>query len=146
MYTYCSIDIKSSKHIEGSVQRRAPTIQGIAKKYNSLCAQIEQMVEHKVAPLGAVVPEQIPPGGLWTLDVDDTIWQDIGLQEDSDVAPPLWLKDEKVRTGIRNLLNLDRCIEEEDRLKKERCSLQEYAIRHWAVLQMALTLTGAFTI
>lgn len=101
------------------------------------------MVEHHTAPLGAVIPEQIPPGGLWALDVDDSIWQDIGLQEDADTAPPLWLKDEKVRAGIRNLLDFDRCVEEERRLKQERCSLQQGARRHWGVLTTAMTLAGA---
>lgn len=145
--TYFWEDIKSSKHIESAVQRRAPTIQNIAKKYNNLCAQIEQMVKLHVAPLGAIVPEQIPQGGLWALDVDDTIWQDIGLQDDeTETAPPLWLKDDKVRTGIRNLLDLDRCVEEEGRLQLERCSLQESARAQWAVLSRALTLIGVFTI
>ncbi|KZP21982.1 hypothetical protein FIBSPDRAFT_664022, partial [Athelia psychrophila] len=99
-------------HIEGAVKRRAPTIQGIAKKYNALCIQIENMVKNKLAPAGAVVPDQIPPGGLWALEVDDTIWQDIGLEEDADSSPPLWLKDEKVRAGIRHLLDYDHCVKE----------------------------------
>ncbi|KAG6905812.1 hypothetical protein DXG01_000595 [Tephrocybe rancida] len=35
--------------------------------------------------------------GLWALDVDDEIWQDIGLDEDvSDSQPPAWLCDERV--------------------------------------------------
>lgn len=101
------------------------------------------MVQHNVAPLGAVVPETIPTSGLWALDVDDTIWQDIGLQEDSNDAPPLWLKNEKVRKGIRNLLDLDRCVEEEGRLLKERCALQESARTQWAVLSKALIIIGA---
>lgn len=94
--------------------------------------------------MGAVVPEQIPPGGLWALDVDDNIWQDIGLRDDSDATPPLWMTDEKVRKGIRNLLDLDRCIEEEARLRRERSSLQESACNQWAVLCTALTLIGAY--
>lgn len=141
---YSDLDIKSSKHIEGSGQRRAPTIQGITKRYNNLCGEIEQMVKHNIAPLGAVVPEQIPAGGLWALDVDDSIWQDIGLQDDSNPTPPLWLKDEKVCTGIQNIPDLDRCLEEESRLQKERCSLQELVRRQWAVLCKVLVLTGVF--
>lgn len=131
-------EIKSVKHIQGAVARRAPTIQNIAKKYNVLCNQIEQMVKHGTAPLGAIVPEQIPPGGLWTLDVDDRIWQDIGLSEEPDSCPPLWLRDENVRDGIRNLLDHDRCLEEEARVLKERQSLQESARNQWAILSLAL--------
>lgn len=76
------------------------------------------MVKRKVAPPGAVIPEVIPAGALWTLDVDDAIWQDIGLEEapdleTSDSTPPLWLRDEKLRAGIRSLLDYDRTVEEE---------------------------------
>lgn len=139
---YISVEIKSVKHIQGAVQRRAPTIQNIAKKYNTLCTQMADMVKHKTAPAGAVVPEQIPQGGLWTLDVDDAIWQDIGLSEELDTCPPLWLRDEKIRTGIRNLLDYDRCLEEEARLLKERKSLQESSREQWAVISVALTSAG----
>lgn len=142
---HASTEIKSVKHIQGAVARRAPTIQKIAKKYNVLCTQIEQMVKHGTAPLGAVVPEQIPPGGLWALDVDDRIWQDIGLSEEPDSDPPLWLRDENVRNGIRNLLDYDRCVEEEARVLKEHRSLQESARNQWAILSVALaSAAGVF--
>lgn len=139
-------DIKSAKHIEGSVKRRSPTIQGIARKYNVLCGEIQQMVNRKVAPTGAVVPELIPPGALWTLDVDDAIWQDIGLEDVSTTTPPLWLKDEKVRAGIRHLLNYDRALEEEERLLLERKSIQECAVAEWATLCTAYSLNGTWSI
>ncbi|KZP30234.1 hypothetical protein FIBSPDRAFT_726398 [Athelia psychrophila] len=55
------------------------------------------MVKNNLAPASAIIPEPIPPGGLWALDVDDNIWQDIGLEDDNvDSAPPLWLRDENV--------------------------------------------------
>ena len=51
---------------------------------------------------------------LFSLDVDDDIWQDIGLTEtDDSTDPPLWLSDENVRMGIRAMLEMDRCQEEE---------------------------------
>lgn len=101
------------------------------------------MVKRKTAPAGAVVPDQIPQGGLWTLDVDDAIWQDIGLSEELDDCPPLWLRDEKVRTGIRHLLDYDRCLEEEARLLTERRVLQESSREQWAVISAALHSVGS---
>ncbi|KZP06311.1 hypothetical protein FIBSPDRAFT_914718 [Athelia psychrophila] len=128
-------DIKSSKHIEGALQRRAPTIQGVAKKYNHLCTEIANMVKNNLAPAGAIIPEPIPSGGLWALDVDDSIWQDIGLEDDDvDSAPPLWLRDENVRAGIRHLHDYDRCVEEQARLRRERNGLQQWAREEWAVM------------
>lgn len=100
------------------------------------------MVKRKVAPAGAVVPELIAPGTLWTLDVDDAVWQDIGLEDPEDPTPPLWLRDEKVRAGIRSLLDYDRTVEEEARLMIERIALQEGARAEWVTLRAALTLTG----
>lgn len=104
------------------------------------------MVNHKVAPAGAVVPEVIPAGALWTLDVDDAIWQDIGLEDVLNPTPPLWLKDDKVRAGIRHLLNYDRAIEEERRLLEERRSIQECAVLEWATLGAAYNLNGMLSI
>lgn len=139
------LEIKSSKHIEGALQRRAPTIQGIAKKYNNLCIQITNMVKNNLAPAGAIIPEPIPSGGLWTLDVDDSIWQDIGLEdEDGDSAPPLWLRDENVRAGIHHLQDYDRCREEEIRVLGERINLQQCARDEWAVMCNAMTAACVF--
>ncbi|KZP21986.1 hypothetical protein FIBSPDRAFT_739725, partial [Athelia psychrophila] len=52
--------------------------------------------------------------------------------------PPLWLRDEKVRAGIRHLHEYDRAVEEEARVKKERISLQQSARREWATLTCVL--------
>ena len=51
---------------------------------------------------------------LFKLDVDNDIWQDIGLTDDNDedLDIPAWLGDEYVRTGIKFLLELDGCIKE----------------------------------
>ncbi|KAF9230152.1 hypothetical protein BU15DRAFT_83984, partial [Melanogaster broomeanus] len=81
---------------------------------------------------GATPPNPIARDGLFLLDVDDNIWQDIGLyDEDDSVHPPAWLADEKVREGIRFMLEYDRCVEEQLRLTKERCLLQEYMLEEW---------------
>lgn len=96
-------------------------------------------MKHNLAPAGAIIPEQISQSGLWALDVDDTIWQDIGLEDDPDPLPPLWLIDDKVRAGIRHLLEFDHCLEEEDRLRREHVSLQVLARDEWAVLSTAIT-------
>ena len=61
-----------------------------------------------------MLPIHIDMEHLFSLDVDDDIWQDIGLTEtDNSGDPPLWLCDENVRDGIRAMLEQDRCLEEE---------------------------------
>jgi hypothetical protein len=62
--------------------------------------------------------------GLFALDIDDTIWQDVGLADEDLMDPPLWMCDEDVRRGIKVLLELDHCLEEEAHLVHERWGLQ----------------------
>lgn len=125
------------------MQRREPTVQRLSQKYNALCRSMAILIQTGQAPQGAVVPELIPPDGLWKLDVDDTIWQDIGLDEnDHNGQPPLWLRDDKVRAGIRSMLDHDRCIEEEKGLFRERVALQDWVCEEWAVVRVASERTG----
>ena len=45
--------------------------------------------------------------GLFALDVDDIIWQDVGLNDENWEDPPHWLCDADVRSGILAMLDLD---------------------------------------
>jgi hypothetical protein len=100
------------------------------------------LICHKQAPRGAVAPQTIRRDGIFKLDVDDDIWQDIGLGDDGEEEIPLWLGDENVRSGIKFLLQMDRCREEETRLRKERCAMQEWMKEEWASVEMAMCQTG----
>ncbi|KII90299.1 hypothetical protein PLICRDRAFT_78542, partial [Plicaturopsis crispa FD-325 SS-3] len=128
-------------HAASSVKRREPGIVALAKSYNKLCQELASLIKRRKALPGAVPPTPIARDGLFKLDVDDDIWQDVGLSDEEGVVAdiPLWLGDDDVREGIRARLELDRCIEEEDRLGKERCTLQEWMIEEWNVLKEAET-------
>ena len=59
------------------------------------------MINHGCAPPGALSPSPIACEGLFSLDVDDDIWQDVGLEDDHyNSDPPRWLSDDDVRNGI----------------------------------------------
>ncbi|KAF9510469.1 hypothetical protein BS47DRAFT_1300216, partial [Hydnum rufescens UP504] len=52
-------------------------------------------------PQNAVIPPPIDIKGLFNLDVDNDIWQDVGLADDKFEGKVLpWLGDEDVRNGI----------------------------------------------
>ncbi|KAF8833606.1 hypothetical protein BDN67DRAFT_992812 [Paxillus ammoniavirescens] len=83
-----------------------PTILKLVSNYNTLCKQLQTLIDVGTAPRGAVFPPCISHEGIFQLDVNDDIWQDIGL-DDVTTDPPLWLADESVRMGIRHLLEYD---------------------------------------
>ncbi|KAJ7687773.1 hypothetical protein B0H17DRAFT_1203476 [Mycena rosella] len=134
-------DQKLYSHTESAVKRREPTISKVNADYNKLCGEITKLVQEGKAPRGAVAPQPIPAKGIGQLDVDDGIWQDVGLDDDdagSATEPLPWLSDEKVRSGIKAMLELDWCGEEDGPLKKERCSLQEWFAEEWAIVNIAI--------
>ncbi|KAG2030163.1 hypothetical protein BDR03DRAFT_936715 [Suillus americanus] len=116
-------------HAEASIQRRNPTIRKLITTYNNLCGE---------APAGVIAPHSISPTGIFQLDVDDDIWQDVGL-DGNDMAPPAWLADENMCAAIKFQLEVDRCNEERARIMRERCVLQEWMMAEWDALQEART-------
>ncbi|KAJ7080331.1 hypothetical protein C8R44DRAFT_894812 [Mycena epipterygia] len=132
---------KLYSHTEAAVKRREKGIQNLALEYNKQCAKIAQLVRDKNAPRGALAPRQIPDGQLWKLDVDDEIWEDVGLDDnetEQQTAPPPWLCDDDVRAGIKALLQIDRCREEDVRLKKERAAMQVWFAEEWVLVNRSL--------
>lgn len=135
------IDKKLHTHTESAMKKRDPTIQSYARTYNRLCDQMAALKRQRKAPAGATVPSKIAMDKLFVLDVDDDIWQDIGLNDDEPESagmPPLWLSNEGVREGIRAMLERDRCIEEEVRLHNERLAMQQWFAEEWEVISDAL--------
>ncbi|KAG6806635.1 hypothetical protein H0H92_010586, partial [Tricholoma furcatifolium] len=130
-------DQKVDNHTEASVKRRDPSISKLALTYNKLQASLANMIKAGKAPPGVVAPQKIETKGLFALDVDDTIWQDIGLTADENsinITPPAWLADERVRSGIKAVLEHDRCIEELKRLRRECRSMRLWLAEEWVAV------------
>ncbi|KAJ7614814.1 hypothetical protein FB45DRAFT_681719, partial [Roridomyces roridus] len=90
-------------------------------------------------PKNAVAPENIDPKSMWRLDVDDAIWQDVGLDdEEEDGAPPRWLADDDVRRGILAMLDVDRADEEDETLQRERRAMQVWFAEEWELVNSAM--------
>ena len=132
--------LKLEKHAQAQIKRKEPGIQALARKYNKLCGELSKMIAAGKTPRGAVAPPEIEQDGLFQLDVDDDIWQDIGLTDEVDDLHtiPDWLGNEDVRGGIKALLEHDRCIEEERRLIQERISMQQWIQEEWLIVITAL--------
>ncbi|KAI5993753.1 hypothetical protein F5J12DRAFT_907337 [Pisolithus orientalis] len=100
----------------------------LASSYNNLCLQIVGLIHKGKAPQGSIAPLLIPRDSLFKLD-------GIGLGNDSDGLLPPWLADEKVHSGIRSLLELRHCEEEERHLLQERRALTEWFSEEWGHVQ-----------
>ncbi|KAH8115012.1 hypothetical protein DFH11DRAFT_1507975 [Phellopilus nigrolimitatus] len=137
---------KKSELIETQVKRRDPGIVQLAKKYNSLCDSLRRSAREGKAPRGARCPEPLTIKGLFDMDIDDAIWQDIGLYDDDDGDIPRWLGDENVRKGIKALLEVRRCREELQRLAKERLAMQDWFAETWLqtskAFESSLSMSG----
>jgi hypothetical protein len=132
---------KIRSHADSQIKRREPGIYQLVTSYNKLCTEIASLIRHNQAPRGAVAPQVIHRDGIFKLDVDDDIWQDIGLSDGQEDIP-LWLGSEDVRRGIRFLLQVDRCVEEETRLRKECSAMQEWMEEEWVSVNMAKCQTS----
>ncbi|EIW73908.1 hypothetical protein CONPUDRAFT_160580 [Coniophora puteana RWD-64-598 SS2] len=130
-----NIEGSLTTHIEGSVKKGEPSLRRLVDRYNQRCLDIRNLIANRKAPRGAVEPTLLTPQQVFTMDVDDAIWQNSGLDDES-INPPAWLSDEKVRAGIRALLEYDRAAEEEERLVLERSRLQEWVERQWQSLRV----------
>ncbi|KAJ7703706.1 hypothetical protein B0H17DRAFT_1157110 [Mycena rosella] len=113
-----------NEHAGAAIKRQEPNIARLVKEYNKICDQIEALIKAKKAPARAVAPVPVPAKGIYQLD-------DLGLDGDEEGAPPLWLQNDKVRLGIRALLQKDRCHEEAPRLLRERGHLQIWFATEW---------------
>jgi hypothetical protein len=141
--TYKS-DRKLSDHARTSTKRREPGLQSHVKLYNNICHQMKALAGRRRGLRRVILPKPIDPQNVFALDVDDDIWQDTGLDEDDDTdnAAPEWLTDDTVRKAIRLTLLHDRCVEEEDRLRKERWAMQDWVYEEWMVVLTAQRLNS----
>ncbi|KAI6094879.1 hypothetical protein F5141DRAFT_1222941 [Pisolithus sp. B1] len=87
------------------------------------------------APTGSIAPLLIQRDSLFKLDVDDDIWQDVGLGDESDGVSPPWVVDEKTCSGIKSLLELKHYEEEERHLLKEKEALVLWFSEEWGCMQ-----------
>ncbi|TEB24142.1 hypothetical protein FA13DRAFT_1756912 [Coprinellus micaceus] len=137
-------------HVKSQVSRHEPTVVKIAQRFNKLVNDLADLIRKRRAPRHAVAPKQVDRANLFSLSVDDPIWNDRGL-EDSDSAVPRWLSDDEVRVNIAAMLILKRCEEEECYLIRKAVLLQSWYMVEWeqsdgsSILYLRRTITYAPT-
>ncbi|KAJ7917867.1 hypothetical protein B0H13DRAFT_1608008, partial [Mycena leptocephala] len=132
---------KLGSHTRSAIKKCEPGIAKLYKEYNKAYAAIAKLIKSKSALESAVAPEPIDEKKVWELDVDNSVWQDVGLDDD-DEEPPLWLKDEGVRKGIPAMLDLARSKEEDLELAKECRAMQVWFTEEWEIVKVAMQRAG----
>jgi hypothetical protein len=82
---------------EEMINRCEPTISRLVSEYNKCCTHMDELIKRKKVPRGIdpIPPEKIDPKKLFSLEVDNTLWQDVGLEDKSDGVQG-WLGDENI--------------------------------------------------
>jgi hypothetical protein len=116
-----------------------------ARTYNGKCKEMAELIHWKRAPAHAVAAEPLDTKRLFFLNMDNNLWQDVGLEDDTDRPAPTWLMDDFTQKGIRAILAADRGQEEHDRLKCECSNLQIWLREEWRKVKVAFEANEGIT-
>jgi hypothetical protein len=118
------IDVKIRKKTEDSIARRIPGICELAKRYNTLCAELSNHPSQRNYP-SATSPRALDVDQLFNLEANQHMWMEQGLDIGS-AQPAAYLYDDRVREGVSALLVLDRAEEEEHWLTVEATTMAQW--------------------
>lgn len=140
------------ERITGYARAKDANISRYYNEFRNLWAAMEKERKEGRKPAGAIMPVDVPRDTLWNLDVDDPIWNDVGLGWSEPGVPlgegdgngedriqiPRWMGDDAVRCGMRAFGLKNRATEEKIRLCLERNGLQVEAQEVWSALHYLL--------
>ncbi|KAH8093720.1 hypothetical protein BXZ70DRAFT_869949, partial [Cristinia sonorae] len=88
-------------HITLSMSRRQNAIATRVRQYNKMCRRMAWLISNGNALRGAIAPHKIKVEGLYKLNINNDVWQNVSLDniEEGDVPP--WLGDDRVQEGIQ---------------------------------------------
>ncbi|KAF9503718.1 hypothetical protein BS47DRAFT_1402133 [Hydnum rufescens UP504] len=117
-----AVDHNTMEHTSKALKWRYRSVKSLVVDYNK-----------------RLIPPPIDIKGPFNLDVDNDIWQDVGLADDEfEGKVPPWLGDEDVRNGIRLVQELTNCRDELSLCEWELYSLQLWFEEESAALMAAL--------
>jgi hypothetical protein len=116
-----------------SIQRRRPALEKLIRKYNDYCAQLKLLYK----PEYHIPLPQSMSNNLYEVREDTYLLEDVVVGQMADTPSP-WYTDAQVRAGVRALLKMDRCSEEEIRLPTEAANMREWLFHELTAVQLAL--------
>jgi len=103
------------------------------KKFNRYCARLEELFDPAYT---IAIPSPLPTK-LADLRDNSSLMEDVWITP-AESDPPRWLEDTDVRSGIRAMLKVDRCLEERRRLGWEADNLCRWFGRELSAIELAL--------
>ncbi|EMD32842.1 hypothetical protein CERSUDRAFT_57935 [Gelatoporia subvermispora B] len=125
-----------------AISKRQPAILSSIRKFNKYCVALKEAVKTYNISQTFPIPHQLS-SNLSELRDDPSLYEDIWIAPPPAQTAPKWLEDAGVRCGIHAMLKLERCKEEERRLKFECENLQRWFGRELAATKLALRLSGS---
>ncbi|KAG9316189.1 hypothetical protein JVU11DRAFT_2213 [Chiua virens] len=119
-----------------AIAKRQPALLSAIRKFNSYCEQLEKLYDRRWAIL---LPQSLPTK-LTELREDQSLLEDVWITPSTGQVP-LWLEDSDIRLGIRGLLKMDRCLEEQRWLGSEADNLCRWYGDELAAVELSLRTT-----
>ena len=69
------------------MSRHEPNVVNTAQQFNKIVGEMEELIHKHQAPHHAVAPKRIECDLLFSLDIDDPIWNDRGLGDEESEPP-----------------------------------------------------------
>jgi hypothetical protein len=117
--------------VKKGLDRRGQTVLACVDSFNATVDQLSSLKRPSWIAAEAV-PSLIEKKSIFSADPDSPVWSEITLGETytklwageaQASSAPAWVRNAKVRDGIKNVLLLDRIAEEKVRLNKEEANI-----------------------
>ncbi|KAF8178009.1 hypothetical protein BJ912DRAFT_856565, partial [Pholiota molesta] len=132
-----TLGTKLHQQTRKAISKRAPALLTAIKKFNVYCAKLEDLYDP-----ACNIPLPLPlPTKLADLRDDSSLMEDVWISPLEAKSQP-WLDDPSIRSGIRAMIKLDRCLEEQRRLGREADNLCSWFHRELGAVELAIRTPG----
>src|SRR5260221_4406836 len=126
------VDQSLCSQIEKVVKKRSTGINSMLQKYNEKLRSLVSLQGKGGIPLDKWLPPELKKDGLYSLDVDQDIWQDYDLSDFEEL--PKWIIDPTVKDGIPLAQSIQSCCSE-----KKRCIAEQQNLCQWIYSEIHVT-------
>ncbi|KAH7917226.1 hypothetical protein BV22DRAFT_985479, partial [Leucogyrophana mollusca] len=128
-----TLGTKLHQHTRKAIAKHQPALMTALRKFNTYCERMEELYD----PSWKIPLPKPLPTKLSALRNDQRLMEDVWITPAVEEIPQ-WLEELDVRDGIRALLRVRRCSEEQDRLAMEAENLCTWFTNELAAVELAL--------